>query len=121
MKPLEVKSGRMKSYHANSGAALAGLVASEHPITEPGTHPSPCEFAQINSNIFYNAVATVLVVLAGNRAQFIAMNRAIAINQTKPIIDHVFPFDDVVDAFRYYEKGLCRGFSQFVQDRSNVL
>src|SRR5262245_24307899 len=34
----EVKSGRMKSYHANSGAGLASLVASEHPIPEPGSH-----------------------------------------------------------------------------------
>src|SRR5262245_6826605 len=28
----------MKSYHANSGAGLAGLTASEHPIPEPGYH-----------------------------------------------------------------------------------
>jgi len=63
----------------------------------------------INLNILYNAVATLRVVFAGNRAQFIAMNRAIAINHMKPIIDRVFPFDDVVDAFRYYEKGLAFG------------
>jgi NADPH:quinone reductase-like Zn-dependent oxidoreductase len=39
-----------------------------------------------------------------NRAQFIAMNRAIAVNRLKPIIDRVFPFKEVVEAFRYYEK-----------------
>src|SRR4030095_2364837 len=37
-KALKVKSGHMKSYHANSGAGLGGLVASEHPIPEPGSH-----------------------------------------------------------------------------------
>jgi NADPH:quinone reductase-like Zn-dependent oxidoreductase len=32
------------------------------------------------------------------------MNRAIAVNHLKPIIDRVFPFEQVVEAFRYYEK-----------------
>ena len=31
------------------------------------------------------------------------MNRAIAVNRLKPIIDRVFPFEQVVEAFRYYE------------------
>src|SRR5262245_12453407 len=66
----------------------------------------------INLNILYNAVATLRVVFAGNRAQFIAMNRAIAINHMKPIIDRVFPFDDVAGAFRYYEK--ARAFGKVV-------
>jgi hypothetical protein len=26
-----------------------------------------------------------------------------AVNQLKPVIDRVFPFEQVVDAFRYYE------------------
>jgi NADPH:quinone reductase-like Zn-dependent oxidoreductase len=66
----------------------------------------------INLNILYNAVATLRVVFAGNRAQFIAMNRAIAINHMKPLIDRVFPFDDVAGAFRYYEK--ARAFGKVV-------
>jgi NADPH:quinone reductase-like Zn-dependent oxidoreductase len=32
------------------------------------------------------------------------MNRAITVNRLKPIIARVFPFDQVVEAFRYYEK-----------------
>jgi NADPH:quinone reductase-like Zn-dependent oxidoreductase len=31
------------------------------------------------------------------------MNRAIAVNRLQPVIDRVFPFDKVVDAFHYYE------------------
>jgi NADPH:quinone reductase-like Zn-dependent oxidoreductase len=61
------------------------------------------ESTTINMNILYRAAATVRVVFAGNRAQFIAMNRAIAANRLRPIIDRVFPFDDAIAAFRYYE------------------
>jgi NADPH:quinone reductase-like Zn-dependent oxidoreductase len=50
-----------------------------------------------------DAGATVRVVFAANRAQFAAMNRAITVNRMRPIIDRVFPFDDVLGAFRYYE------------------
>jgi NADPH:quinone reductase-like Zn-dependent oxidoreductase len=32
------------------------------------------------------------------------MNRAIAVNRLRPVIDRVFPFDKVVDAFHYYER-----------------
>jgi NADPH:quinone reductase-like Zn-dependent oxidoreductase len=60
--------------------------------------------SKIDINLLYNSVATVRVIFAGNRAQFVAMNRAIAVNRLKPIIDRVFPFEDVVEAFRYYEK-----------------
>jgi NADPH:quinone reductase-like Zn-dependent oxidoreductase len=67
------------------------------------------ESTAIDTIILYNAIATVRVVFAGNRAHFNAMNRAIAVNQLKPIINRVFPFDDVVSAFRYYEKGKAFG------------
>jgi len=32
------------------------------------------------------------------------MNRAIAVSRPQPVIDLVFPFDNVVDAFHYYER-----------------
>ena len=35
--------------------------------------------------------------------QIIAMNRAIAANRLRRVIDRVFPFDKVVDAFHHYE------------------
>jgi NADPH:quinone reductase-like Zn-dependent oxidoreductase len=61
------------------------------------------ESSTIDMNTLYSAAATVRVVFAGNRAHFAAMNRAITVNRLRPIIDHVFPFDDVLGAFRYYE------------------
>jgi NADPH:quinone reductase-like Zn-dependent oxidoreductase len=33
------------------------------------------------------------------------MNKAITVNRLKPIVDRVFPFDDVIGAFRYYAAG----------------
>jgi NADPH:quinone reductase-like Zn-dependent oxidoreductase len=57
----------------------------------------------IDANVLYNAIATLRVVAAGSRAQFIAMNRAIAANRLRPVIDRTFDFDDVPAAFRYFE------------------
>jgi NADPH:quinone reductase-like Zn-dependent oxidoreductase len=59
----------------------------------------------IDANVLYNAVATIRVIFAGNRDQFIAMNRAITVNRLKPIIDRVFPFTELPAAFQYFETG----------------
>jgi len=32
------------------------------------------------------------------------MNRAIAVNHLRPVIDRVFSFDEAIDAFHYYKK-----------------
>jgi NADPH:quinone reductase-like Zn-dependent oxidoreductase len=60
--------------------------------------------SKVDINLLYNSVATLRVIFAGNRAQFIDMNRAITVNRLKPIIDRVFLFQQVVEAFRYYEE-----------------
>src|SRR5215813_3972221 len=65
--------------------------------------------SKIDINLLYNSVASLRVIFAGNRAQFTAMNRAIAVNRLKPFIDRVFSFEQVVDAFRYYEKAQAFG------------
>jgi NADPH:quinone reductase-like Zn-dependent oxidoreductase len=44
-------------------------------------------------------------IFVGSREMFEAMNRAIALHQMKPVVDHVFPFSEAVDAFRYMETG----------------
>jgi NADPH:quinone reductase-like Zn-dependent oxidoreductase len=74
------------------------------------------ESTTIDMNILYGAAARVRVVFAGNRAHFAAMNRAIAVNGLRPIIDRVFPFDDVLGAFRYYETG--KNFGKVVISQS---
>jgi NADPH:quinone reductase-like Zn-dependent oxidoreductase len=42
-------------------------------------------------------------IFVGSREMFEAMNRAIAANQLRPVIDRVFPFSEAVQAFRYME------------------
>jgi NADPH:quinone reductase-like Zn-dependent oxidoreductase len=59
----------------------------------------------IDMNVLFNAIATVRVVAAGHRAHFVAMNAAIRANELRPVIDKVFSFDEVPEAFRYFEAG----------------
>jgi NADPH:quinone reductase-like Zn-dependent oxidoreductase len=59
--------------------------------------------SSFDANVLYSAIATLRVVAAGSRAQFMAMNEAIAINRLRPVIDRVFGFDEVPSAFRYFE------------------
>jgi NADPH:quinone reductase-like Zn-dependent oxidoreductase len=39
----------------------------------------------------------------GSRADFGAMNRAIALHRLRPVVDRVFPFEEAPDAYRYFE------------------
>jgi NADPH:quinone reductase-like Zn-dependent oxidoreductase len=58
----------------------------------------------LDSNALYASITTVRVVFAGSRAQFEAMNRAIAVAGMRPVIDRAFSFDEVPAAFRYFEE-----------------
>jgi NADPH:quinone reductase-like Zn-dependent oxidoreductase len=42
-------------------------------------------------------------ISVGSRADFEAMNRAIALHQLRPVVDRVFPFEEAPDAYRYFE------------------
>ena len=44
-------------------------------------------------------------VFTGSRSIFEDMNRAVSVNELKPVIDRVFNFDDVKAAFRHMESG----------------
>lgn len=44
-------------------------------------------------------------IYVGSRAMFEAMNRAIALHKMQPMIDRVFPFDQVEEAIAYMESG----------------
>lgn len=50
------------------------------------------------------ALATYRRISVGSRAEFEAMNRAIAFHGLKPVIDHVFDFDRARDAFTAFER-----------------
>jgi NADPH:quinone reductase-like Zn-dependent oxidoreductase len=63
------------------------------------------EISTIDINVLRSNIFTLRYIAVGSRAQFIAMNRAIAVNGLKPIIDRVFPFENAHAAYRYYEDG----------------
>jgi NADPH:quinone reductase-like Zn-dependent oxidoreductase len=44
-------------------------------------------------------------IFVGNREMFEAMNRAIEVNQLKPVVDRVFEFKDIQGAFKHMESG----------------
>ena len=39
----------------------------------------------------------------GSRADFEAMDRALALHRLRPVIDRVFPFDQAVEAYHHFE------------------
>ena len=42
-------------------------------------------------------------ISVGSRADFEAMNRALALHRLRPVIDRVFPFDQAIEAYRHFE------------------
>jgi NADPH:quinone reductase-like Zn-dependent oxidoreductase len=47
----------------------------------------------------------VQAIVVGSRTMFEDMNRAIAVNELRPVVDRVFPFDEAREAFRYLQSG----------------
>lgn len=40
-------------------------------------------------------------IFVGSRAMFEDMNQAITVNEMKPVVDKVFPFEEAIDAYKY--------------------
>jgi NADPH:quinone reductase-like Zn-dependent oxidoreductase len=76
------------------------------PTPNPSAHLQPAPSSSlIDLNTLFMSVASIRAIAVGSRAQFIAMNRAIAANQMRPVIDRVFPFADAHAAYKYYMAG----------------
>lgn len=56
----------------------------------------------IGNDILSSSIFTLRRVVVGSRAQFTAMNQAIAVNRMQPVIDRIFPFEEAHEAFRYF-------------------
>ena len=59
----------------------------------------------LDVRVFAQAVATMRRIVVGSRADFEAMNRAIAVHALHPVIDRVFPFADVRAAYQHLSSG----------------
>jgi NADPH:quinone reductase-like Zn-dependent oxidoreductase len=81
----------LKSVAAEGHVSMVGWLASE--------------VSTIDVAAFSAMAGTIRRIAVGSRAQFIAMNRAIAAHQLKPAIDCVFAFDAAAKASRYYDAG----------------
>ena len=60
---------------------------------------------QISAQAYGATMATIRRIFVGSRDSFEAMNRAIAQHRIRPVIDRVFPFSAVHDAFEYFMRG----------------
>ena len=53
--------------------------------------------------LFTGRGITLGSISVGSRADFEAMNRAIALHRLRPVIDRVFPFERALDAYRHFQ------------------
>lgn len=55
-----------------------------------------------DSSVFSSNIITMRWASAGSRADFEAMNRAIAVHRLQPLVDRTFPFEEAREAFRHF-------------------
>ncbi|MDB5296566.1 MAG: NAD(P)-dependent alcohol dehydrogenase [Phycisphaerales bacterium] len=60
---------------------------------------------EIDPRRLISRAVTLRGVYVGSRDAFEAMNRAIAVNGIKPVIDRVFPFEQAREAYRHLQSG----------------
>ncbi|HEX4408926.1 MAG TPA: NAD(P)-dependent alcohol dehydrogenase [Xanthobacteraceae bacterium] len=60
---------------------------------------------ELNPGLIFSRRANVQGISVGSTQMFEAMNRAIAVNAIKPVIDKVFPFAQAPEAYRHMASG----------------
>ncbi|GAA3235160.1 zinc-dependent alcohol dehydrogenase family protein [Nonomuraea helvata] len=66
----------------------------------------------IDPALLFRAGATLHPIATGSRTHFVELARAVEVHRVRPVLDRVFPFEDVPEAFRYVESG--GGFGKVV-------
>lgn len=85
------QSIRAAALYAN--IAVVAAVGSRKPVIE------------IDPAMFNRSLVTLRRIFVGSRASFEAMNRAISHSRIRPVIDRVFSFAEVREAYRYFADG----------------
>jgi len=86
-----------------SASRFGGQVVLVSSVGSAGL-PSVIDLNALLTPMFVNLV-TVRPVFVGSRLTFEEMNRAIAVTKLRPVIDRSFGFDEVHEAYRYFESG----------------
>ncbi|MEV4253107.1 NAD(P)-dependent alcohol dehydrogenase [Spirillospora sp. NPDC049652] len=66
----------------------------------------------ITPSALFSAGTALHRIATGSRAHFLDLNRAVATHRLRPVIDRVFPFEKLHDAFAYCESG--GGFGKII-------
>ena len=85
----------LKSLSLNGQINLVGWLAKEKPL--------------LDINNFAATVGNMRRIAAGHRRHHIEMNRAVEAGRSRPVIDRVFDFSEVKEAFNYYAAGTYLG------------
>ena len=85
----------MRSLARGGKVALIGFLAGR----EGDTNPTPLMMT----------AGSLHGIFVGDREMFEEMNRAIIVNQIRPVIDRVFPFDAAPEAYKYQASGAFVG------------
>jgi len=88
---------------AGTFARSLGAIRTGGKISMIGVLSGPA--GDTNPLLILGKRANVQGISVGSMQMFEAMNRAIAVNRMKPVIDKVFPFDEVKAAFKHLEAG----------------
>jgi NADPH:quinone reductase-like Zn-dependent oxidoreductase len=64
---------------------------------------------KVDSNLVIRKGLRLQGIYVGSREMFEAMNKAMAIHHTKPVIDRVFPFAETREALKYMESAAHSG------------
>ncbi|MGY6018724.1 zinc-dependent alcohol dehydrogenase family protein [Streptomyces spinosirectus] len=83
--------------------ALYGRIAL---IAANSPHKSALE---ITTDALASSLVTLRRLFVGSRAHFERMNRAITLHGLRPVVDRVFPYEEVHAAYRYYATGAAFG------------
>ncbi|MET8446350.1 NAD(P)-dependent alcohol dehydrogenase [Streptomyces sp. NPDC005209] len=60
---------------------------------------------EISTDALASSLVSMRRIFVGSRTQFEGMNRAITRNGLRPVVDRVFAFDEVHEAYRHYAAG----------------
>ena len=74
-----------------------------NPVDRSGAAPKPVSLTRFPNLIMKDL--TIKGIIVGSQRMFEDMITAMTLNNIKPVIDKVFPFDQVLDAVKYMESG----------------